>query len=104
MIENLAGIVINPEDKSHTTICIFPRFIDTLDNVFAYHDTPAGKIEATWQRNSEDIFLSVTIPKGYVGDIRMEPSWMLEDGTGVKTAKTGTYRLIKQDNNLGTYQ
>lgn len=93
MIEHLAGIVINPLDTAATDIRIAPRFVDALTHASGWHDGVAGRIESSWKREGEDILLSVTVPAGYHGEIRLENTWQFEDGLGVREAHTGTYRL-----------
>jgi len=103
MIEHLAGITVNPNDTAPNDIRIQPRIIDALDNASAYHDVPAGRIESGWRRDGEDVLLTVTIPAGCRGDIRLERAWKFEDGNGVKPAKSGTYRLIRQKKKSTAY-
>ena len=96
MMEYLAGIVINPNDTDPSVIRIMPRFVDELNSASAWHDAPAGRIESSWVRDGEDILLTVKIPEGCRGEIRMERAWKFSDGYGEKEAKSGTYRLIRQ--------
>lgn len=94
MIEYLAGIAVNPNNTKPTDIRIQPRFIDALTHAAAHHECVAGRIESAWKREGGDILLTVTVPAGCRGDILSDSGWQFEDGETVKTAKTGTYRLI----------
>jgi len=96
MIEMLAGIVVNPGDTSPENIRIQPHFIEALSHASAYHTVPAGRIESSWKRDGDAILLTVSIPEGCRGDIRLDKEWMFERGEGVKDAVSGTYRLIRR--------
>ena len=94
MIEHLAGICVNPNDTAPSDICIAPRFVAALDHVCAWHEIPAGRIESGWKREGEDILLTVSVPVACRGDIRLERGWQFEDGTSVKAAVSGSYRIL----------
>jgi len=104
MIEHLAGICVNPDDISPERIRILPRFISALEHVVAHHDLPAGRVESSWKREGEGIILAVAVPDGCRGDILLEKGWQFEDGTAVKPAASGTYRVLpKRKKNLNRY-
>ncbi len=56
----LAGL--NIEDSIHVRIS--PNFIEALDSATAYYDLPAGRAAVKWERNRDEILLTVEIPEG----------------------------------------
>ncbi|MGM9652008.1 MAG: family 78 glycoside hydrolase catalytic domain [Eubacteriales bacterium] len=104
MMENLAGIQVNPDDTTPADIRILPRIIDALSHAEGYHTVPAGRIESAWKRDGEDVVLTVTVPAGCRGEIRLERGWQFEDGESVKEAKSGTYRLLRSARKNSRYR
>ena len=49
-IENVAGIVPNPDLAGTDTVRIAPNFIKTLDHAEAFYDSPCGKISVRWEK------------------------------------------------------
>ena len=94
MIECLAGIRLNPDCADPSVVRIQPRIIPALSHAEGYHVAPAGKIASAWTRDGEDVLLTVEIPAGCRGEIRLEAAWQFENGNGVREAKSGVYRLI----------
>ena len=103
MIENLAGIQINPLEDDVNRVHIQPRFIDALDHASAYHIAPAGKIESSWKRENGGITLTLTIPEACHGRILLESGWQFEDGHCTRPAQSGVYRILPAGRLNGKY-
>ncbi len=94
MIEHLAGITVNPNCTSPDEFVIFSKFIDELDFVTASHNFPKGKLTASWKREGDHIILTLDIPEGCHGEIKLERSVKFSDGQRIKKAISGEYTII----------
>ncbi|MBR5454061.1 MAG: family 78 glycoside hydrolase catalytic domain [Clostridia bacterium] len=94
MIENLAGLVINPDCISPDRFLIAPKFVDELDHASASHKLPKGTLSVSWRREGEDIYLTLSVPEGCKGEVHLESDMKLFDGCRVFDAVSGEYRLI----------
>lgn len=97
MIEHLAGITVNPECTSPDNFVISPKFIDALDHVTASHNFNKGKLTSSWKRDSGNIILTLDIPEGCKGEIKLERSVKFNDGYRTKKAVSGEYVIIPSD-------
>lgn len=95
-VQALAGIRYNPHKRSHNEVDIRPSFIPQLDSASAYHVCPVGRIESAWKREDSHITLRVEIPAEMTGKIRLENTWMFDDGFSEKAAVTGVYHITKR--------
>lgn len=94
-IKRLAGIQYNPNGNDISELEVRPSFVQTLDNVEAYYESPHGKIVSSWKRNGNSIVLSLQVPEKIKANIYLEDSFIFEDGTSQNNALTGEY-IIKQ--------
>jgi alpha-L-rhamnosidase len=60
--KGLGGIFPDPENPGFKNIILKPNFISSLDQFEADHDCPSGKIISKWERNSDNLKYSVSIP------------------------------------------
>lgn len=82
-IQYLAGIRVNPTCRDINHVDIAPCFVESLDYAEAYHIMPAGKVSSSWRREDGKCILTVEVPEGVHGEIRL-PNKMLP-------LKSGTY-------------
>lgn len=92
-IKSVAGIHYNPyaNDISYVDIC--PSFITELDHAKSYYDSPKGKISVCWERNEENIILTVDVPNGMSGYIKLENGFLFEDHTSEKEVVSGKFKI-----------
>ena len=91
-IQGVAGIVPNPYGEGCDTLAIRPNFITGLSYAEAYHQAPAGRIEVKWEREKEEVLLTVTAPATITGVIRMPKGWTLASGLSEMPLSSGRYR------------
>ncbi|MCI1859449.1 MAG: hypothetical protein LKI80_15065, partial [Sporolactobacillus sp.] len=92
-IQTIAGIHFNPYCHNLNEVIIAPHFIKQLNHAEAYYVSPLGKIAVRWEREKEEIFLKVAVPKNMKGIIRAPKGWTLPHELGTIPVTTGTYSL-----------
>ena len=92
-IKHLAGICYNPAGNDWQRVDICPQFPAELEDAKGWFDSNYGKITASWQREGEKIRLSLQIPEGFRGTVKLPAGWTLENGSSQAPAVTGTYLL-----------
>ena len=70
-IEYFAGIKVNPYGDDCKEVNIEPCFVKALNNASAFYDSVCGKVGVKWERAFNGIKLSVEIPEGIYGEIRL---------------------------------
>lgn len=93
-IKCLAGIQLNPDKHDVNTVKIAPSFVNSLDDVSAYHIAPAGKISVSWKRENENIILDVKIPQGVRAIAEIGSDFCFENGECTMPIETGTYIVV----------
>lgn len=83
----LAGVQINPYGRDYCELTVKPHFIPQLTHAEGWHDHPKGRIAAAWKRIGEQIELTVTVPAGCYGSLR------LPDGEQPLVAGITTYYI-----------
>ncbi len=98
-MQNLAGIQINPFERSCRDVRIAPKFIDPLDWAEGSVDTPDGKLVSSWKRTEDGVLLTLTVPSGVNADLVLEPGWVLDTGVGVRRGvKSGSVKIFRSVN------
>ena len=92
-IKAVAGIRVSPAGGK-LTCEVRPAFVTALQNAEGYHVTPAGKITSAWEREVDEILLTLEIPDGMVGRIILPEGYSFADGETEKPAVSGTYRIV----------
>ena len=92
-IKAVAGIRVSPMGGK-LTCEVRPAFVTALQNAEGYHVTPAGKITSAWEREGDEILLTLEIPDGMVGRIILPEGYSFADGETEKPAVSGTYRIV----------
>jgi alpha-L-rhamnosidase len=96
-IKCIAGINPNPTRKNINEVLIKPNFISSLEYASAYHIAPLGKIEVLWKKRGEEIVLTVKMPSGVFGEIKLPEGYCFEDMTSSKVAEEKEYKIIKHN-------
>ena len=95
----LSGMRINPTGKDVTNVDIIPLFQNKLDSVYAYHDTPVGRISVAWERtNEKSITLKIEAAEKLHGKIILPEGFIFTDGSKEKLLSTGNFDLLKKAN------
>ncbi len=98
--KHIAGVKINPYARDVNELEISPNFISTLDHAGGYQNVPAGKVEVKWERNKHDIELTVTVPEGCYGFLRLPDGYYIQERFMVSIKRlesgTATYHLQPQ--------
>ena len=92
----LAGLRINPTCRDVTEVDINPYFVKVLKNVFAYHDTPVGRISVSWKRTENGINLEIEVTDKLHGKIALPEGFVFEDRTSEKELKSGNYMVVAE--------
>ena len=97
-IQCVAGIRLNPYCDNINEVNIEPHFIEKLAEAKAFHEAPAGKISVEWGREQEFVRLSVSVPGGMRGRIRLENTYSFINGHSERILETGTheYKVSKR--------
>lgn len=89
MIENIAGLHIHPNGMD--TIAIAPKFIPAISHASAWHNTPAGRVSVSWERDGDSITLTLDVPESVRGVITLDRSWQFD--TGLRSAPAHSCKL-----------
>ena len=95
-IRYIAGVKPNPAMASIDEVEFSPCFLSALDRAKAHFDAPKGRVEAAWKRDGEKIILSVTLPEGMYGKMKLETGYCFEDGSTEKAAVCGDFVVLQK--------
>lgn len=96
-IKDLAGIRPNPEENDCNTVEISPVFPSSLDYARGYYRAPLGRVDVAWERSGSEIRLTVGIPSGMKGSIKLPSGYTFEDGSQAMEAKPGTRTVFRAE-------
>lgn len=82
----IAGIRINPNTEDVNELEIAPCFLSSLTHAEGWHQHPAGRLEAAWKREGSEIHLTLTVPAGCQGILRLPEGWCIASATTVPLA------------------
>ena len=89
-IRHLAGIAYKCG-----ALNITPKFVAALEFAEGWHTAPEGEIRVRWERGGDGgISLNIDVPAGLAGFVRLPMGFVFEDGTAVKQAETGAYKIL----------
>ena len=92
-IQYPGGIRLNPTLHNADEVNIAPEFIESLENVKAFHIAPAGKISTEWKKEKDCITLTVEVPEKMNGSIILPAGFEFADGEKTIPVKSGTYKV-----------
>ena len=90
----LCGINVNPRLRDPAEVLIAPRFVLKLSRAEGWYDTVAGQVSVVWQREGEGMRLSLEVPEGAYGRVRLSDGWHFEDGGSERGLTSGEYMLV----------
>ena len=94
-IRDLAGLKLNPRTCDASEVEISPALIDELTHAEADHLLAEGRVAVAWRREGEGIVLTLNVPEGVHGKIKLPSGWHFADGSTEMAAATGEYRLAR---------
>ena len=68
-IKRIAGLEINPLRRDVNEYHVHPYFIERLSYAKAHYDTVAGRVEVKWERENENIILTINAPETSKGKV-----------------------------------
>ena len=95
-IRYIAGLKPNPSTCNADEVEISPCFVTALEHAEAHFDAPKGRMEVCWKRESDKIVLSVVLPEGVFGVIRLPEGYYFADGEADCLAVSGDYVVTKK--------
>lgn len=92
LIRRLAGIRLNAPEDGASHIDIEPFFPDELQHLRAQVHVPAGTVRLEWQRSSDAIALTLSLPAGTAAELRLPGGVCshIEKGSRIRTLKYKT--------------
>ncbi len=96
MLQNLAGLRINPTETDPNHAVIHPHFLPELSQAEGWHECPAGEVAVSWMREGDAILLTVTAAEGLHGSISVDPDYTLPGSCFELPLKSGCYRIEKR--------
>lgn len=95
MIQDLAGLVINPTLQDANSFVIKPHIVPTLGHVSASHDFPAGKVDVAWEVNGNEATVTINADTGVHGTFEAADGWTPVEKVAAITCGTTVIRLKK---------
>ena len=95
-IKNLSGIRFNPNGNDIRKVDLRPSFVSTLDFAEGWYEAPDGKIFTRWERQGEEIVLTVEVPDAIRASLFLENGYVLENGTAFAPVKSGEYHIRRK--------
>ncbi|MGI5959762.1 MAG: family 78 glycoside hydrolase catalytic domain [Massiliimalia sp.] len=92
-IQSVCGIVVNPKADDCNALEIAPHFVSELTWAEASHLAEAGKVSVRWERDGQDVVLTLEVPEGMHGYLYAPKGWLFPGQMGVLELKSGEYRL-----------
>lgn len=96
LLEAVAGFRPVPEAPGFKRIVFEPVIIPELAPVAAHHDSAAGRIEARWTLNGDEVTYDVTVPEGTEGQLVLSPAYRhaTVDGTPLSGSDENARSLL----------
>jgi alpha-L-rhamnosidase len=90
----LGGIKPDSNHPGFKNVLLEPHFVEGLDQFYAEHDGPYGKIVSSWKKENDKIIYQVTIPADSSATIKLDAETTtvngktLEEADGIELLKT----------------
>ncbi|MBQ7957162.1 MAG: family 78 glycoside hydrolase catalytic domain [Clostridia bacterium] len=100
-IKRIAGLEMNPLRRDVNEYYVHPYFAENLSFAKAHYDAVAGRVEVKWEKENEDIILTITAPENSKGKIILPKGYAFVsekrnlDGTRVTPVKQDKYIIRK---------
>lgn len=94
MIEYFGGIRVNPAMLGAEYVDIAPLFPTALDSASAYHNSVSGKVVVSWEREKENVKLTLQYPDTAKGSV-IAPKGFLVNGAKKAPATSGEFIFTK---------
>lgn len=90
----LAGIKVNPTNKDVKNIDVEPCFVDDINNVKASHKLPFGEIIVNWEREDNNINLTIDYPSFAYGKLKLNDGYTDPNGNSEIVLMAGKNKFI----------
>lgn len=88
LLEAVAGFRPDPDDPGFGTVVFEPVIIPDLSPVAAHHESPKGRIEASWTADGESVRYDFTVPQDSRGRLVLNSAYRYADLDGRPVAGT----------------
>lgn len=95
LITDITGLRVNPALNDPAELLIAPHFIAQLDNAECWHETTVGRASVAWKREGDAIRLTLAVPEGAHGTVKLSDGWHFADGASECTLAAGEYVLTR---------
>ncbi len=94
-IKELAGVKYNPTGKNLKEVNICPHFVQALNDAEGFFNSNFGVIHSKWVKTEGGITLTVSVPEGFTGEIRLPRGFTFENAAAKIPLSSGIYKIIK---------
>ena len=95
-IQKAAGLCVNPDNVDPNELLIRPDFLSALTFAQARYDSLCGEVFVRWERTDAGVTLTVRVPQGVRGSIRLPAGYTLKGGEpGPIALRSGVYACVK---------
>jgi alpha-L-rhamnosidase len=96
MHRTVAGLA--PAAPGYRTVRVAPHPGGGLTHAAAAHETPYGRAEVAWTRDSDELHVEVLVPAGATAVVDLpDPSWVVRTVGAGRHTFTCRYRPVEQD-------
>lgn len=89
----LAGIQVDEDAPAFKNTFFRPQFVTGMTYAKGWHDSPYGRVASAWERNGNDVTLTLTVPVGCTGRLELPKNAVLADGATKCSLCGGTHTL-----------
>lgn len=95
-IQDIAGLKPNSNMTDVSEFELSPHFLKELDFAKAYFISKFGKLGTEWRKNANEIELTITIPEGMHGSLKLDKGYVVKNGEdGNLTAGMYRFEIVK---------
>lgn len=95
LITDIAGLRVNPALNDPKELLIAPHFVAQLNSAECWHETVVGRADVAWKRVNDTVILTLAVPDGAYGEIKLSDGWHFENGTTECALASGEYIISR---------
>ncbi|MBR7132267.1 MAG: family 78 glycoside hydrolase catalytic domain [Clostridia bacterium] len=92
-IKQLVGLKPNPECRDVTEFEISPCFAKRLEFASCEYNSVIGMVTVAWKKQQSAILLTVQVPEGIKGDIKLPEGYSFADGGNIRKIENGSFEI-----------
>ena len=96
-IQKAAGLCVNPDNTDPNELLICPDFLQALTFAEAHYDSLCGRAGVRWEKTAAGVLLTVSVPEGLSGAVRLPAGWTFDDGQTKKPLASGAYECVRKE-------